>query len=136
VVLYAPAEGVACRVEPHAVRPQAGEAVGTVAALFVQLLPWPPGPASVASSFTVTDVGWVPVSVFVKRSRFTPRFTVSLGVTRHEQQEISSSPGSKAYTFTQTFPAGAPNPGPSNGAPSVPGLAISMYDSPMFRLVA
>ncbi len=77
--------------------------VATVAAELVQLVPVP-SPARVASSFTVTEVGTTPVRVFTVRSLLTPRLTVWSGVTRQEQHEISSSPGSNAYTFTQMLP--------------------------------
>ncbi len=38
--------------------------VVTLAALLAQLVPDPPVPAKVASSFTVTEVGLTPVAVF------------------------------------------------------------------------
>src|SRR5215472_16437582 len=62
-------------VVPQAARPFAAVAVPTVAALFEQLVPVPPGPASVAYNLTTAEVGMTPVSVLEVRSRFTPRFT-------------------------------------------------------------
>src|ERR1022692_366940 len=116
--------------------PLASVALVTVAAELVQLVPVPPAPARVESSFTVTDVGTTPVRVFTVRSLITPRLTVWSGVTRQEQHATSSSPGSNAYTFTQMLPAAPPNPGPSNAAPLAPVFAMSIYDSPILRLAA
>src|SRR5580658_2728216 len=69
----------ACRVVPHAARPD-GTILAVVAnaALLLQTVPVPepPGPASVASSLTVTDVGTTPVRVLEVRSAITPRLTV------------------------------------------------------------
>ena len=76
VVAYAPAVGVAWSVVPQAAMPLTIPAAVAVAALLVQLVPLPAVPASVASSFTVTEVGTTPVRVFTVRSRLTPRFTV------------------------------------------------------------
>src|SRR5580692_2239308 len=108
----------------------------TCAALLVQLEPLPPVPARVASTFTVTEVGTTPVRVFTVRSAFTPKLTVWSGVTRQEQHEINSSPGSNAYTLTQMLPDAPPNPGPNSGAPLAPVLVMSIYDSPMLRFAA
>src|ERR1700689_5790041 len=110
-------------------------AVVAPAAELVQLVPLPSPPARLASSFTVTEVGTTPVRVFTVRSLLTPRLTVWSGVTRQEQHEISSSPGSNAYTFTQMLPA-APRPGPFNEPPLAPVLVMFTYDSPMLRFDA
>src|SRR5579863_4924734 len=116
--------------------PFASTPLPTVAAVLAQVVPVPSPPARVASTLTVTDVWLAPVTVFDVRSLTTPRFTVWSGVIRQEQQATNSSPGSTAYTFTQMFPVAVPKPGPRNAAPLVPSLAISMYDSPAFKLAA
>jgi len=74
VVAKLPAVGVACSVVRYAVIPFAS--VPGLAAELLQVVPVPLPPASVESSFTVTEVGTTPVSVFEVRSAFTPRFTV------------------------------------------------------------
>src|SRR5690349_804962 len=56
-------------VVPQASIPDASVAVPAVAALLLQLVPVPPVPARVATSFTTTDVGITPVRVFDVRSR-------------------------------------------------------------------
>src|ERR1700689_3601742 len=109
-------------------------AVVAPAAELVQLVPLPSPPARLASSFTVTEVGTTPVRVFTVRSLLTRRLTVWSGVTRQEQHEISSSPGSNVYTLTQRLPDCVPKPGPSSAAPLAPVLVISTYDSPILRL--
>ena len=76
--------------------PPASVAVVTIAALLLQLVPDPPGPASVERSFTTTEVGTTPVKVRIVRSRLTPRFTNPFGVTKQEQNAINCSSGENA----------------------------------------
>lgn len=69
----------ACRVVPQAAKPDGTIlVVVAAAALLLQTVPVPEplGPASVASSLTVTDVGTTPVRVLDVRSATTPRLTV------------------------------------------------------------
>jgi hypothetical protein len=70
--------------------------VSAVAAEFVQLVPVPPAPARVESSFITIEVGLTLVSVLLIRSFTADNDASPFGVTKHEQQATSSSSGEKA----------------------------------------
>ena len=84
----------ACKLVRQACKP-AASGLGA-AARFVQLVPLPPGPAKVESSFTTIELGRTPVSVFAMMSWSTERDTKPFGVTKQEQHEINCSSGEKA----------------------------------------
>src|SRR4051812_42112426 len=74
-----PLPGLVWSVVPHATSPAANGP--GAAALQLESTGW------VASSLITTDEGVAAVRVFETRSRFTPRLTMLLGVTGHEQQD-------------------------------------------------
>jgi hypothetical protein len=86
--------GLAWMVVPHAAKPVAN--VPGVAAELLQLVPVPFPPARVETSLTTTDVGRTAVAVLLIRLLMTEIEASPSGVTRQEQQDTSSSPGSNA----------------------------------------
>ena|SRR5581483_1533896 len=103
-------------------------ALPAAAALFEQLVPDPPLPARVETSFTTMEGGTTPVSVLLVRSLATNKLARPFGVIRQEQQEISCSSGLNAYTLTQRFPDAAPMPGPFSREPFAPVLVMKICD--------
>ena len=98
------ATGVFSNLVPQARRPEspAGTllflkigkfAVPASAALFVQFVPLPVGPASVGIRVTVSELGRIPVSVLLIKSPSIERLASPFGVIIQEQQETSCSSG-------------------------------------------
>jgi len=124
----APVVVPAWTVVPHASMPEAS-APGDAA----ELAQLPPTGADARSLMTM-DVGTAGVSVLLMRSALADSDTSPLGVTGHEQQEMSCSSGENVYTFTHRAPVVDALVPDAKPAPRAPELVILTTESAVVTL--